>query len=785
MATTQAHVEARWEVCEDRSSLARAAVAAGSMPMPPQPRTSGSGGLLRHEGISAATAGEGQFLDSSQCRQPAYGRTMPSLPAWLSDGVLWMRQHMGSRDAVISIVSDRIQNSPEAWAMCLKVIVFLSLAHLCVQTWFALPSYRSSAAPATLWQTSRRLCLAQVGFTALVATASLHWQVRGLVGVEGIIPFMQHATERIRRYPPSEELLQWEVIRKEPIRWLLRCANVLEARWWARGHHTRGGHAEWWGRDGSDGGLTDAKLTGLCWLGEVASLLVIFLSLFEGLGSRLAGRGAAGLATELCLGAVRCLALLCSTFCYRVLRSCTGVFTGLQWDSLLLEVNLLAVPLAVPLLPNCWVPSLMLPMQVCAFKCMFGSGVVKRRSRCPRWAASTAMDLHYETQPIPNLVSWYMHKLPGWWHAYECWIAFWVQLPFTFLQWGIWYCRVVAVAGYTALMCAIAATGNYGFFNFQVLFITMSVLDDSALPFSFPAAWDPVPDWAAMVLLPGAFACGLLFAAASGLALLQLPRLGGIVNTTPGSLADSALSVAQKSHEALYPIGIGHSYGPFAGMTTFRWELIFELSSDGEQWVQLEFPYKPGCIDTRPQWMPIGHFARLDWRLWFVPLGMGRGRWDLPTWVAGFAGQLLKGSPPVAALTRSRDSIVASPPKFVRVSVWDYHFSSCNPTVHQCSQVSFSRADRDAAYVERSWWEAPAVANRRGDAVGAAERTGPSSPAPGSARLGRTGGESKRQRVGTEEWGRWWYRRLVARCGVYSLREGQLQFWADEGRYRY
>merc|ERR1719446_275999 len=102
-------------------------------------------------------------------------------------------------------------------------------------------------------------------------------------------------------------------------------------------------------------------------------------------------------------------------------------------------------------------------------------------------------------------------------------------------------------------------------------------------------------------------------------------------------------------------------------MTTFRWELIFELSSDALTWTQLEFPYKPGCIDTPPQFMPIGHFARLDWRLWFVPLSMGRGFWDMPDWVEGFILQLLRGSEDVAGLTRQGKTISERPPKYVRV----------------------------------------------------------------------------------------------------------------------
>mmetsp|Transcript_15402 Transcript_15402/g.28487 ORF Transcript_15402/g.28487 Transcript_15402/m.28487 type:complete len:310 (+) Transcript_15402:44-973(+) len=309
-------------------------------------------------------------------------------------------------------------------------------------------------------------------------------------------------------------------------------------------------------------------------------------------------------------------------------------------------------------------------------------------------------------------------------------------------------------------MSAIAITGNYGFFNMEVLGLAMSILDDSMLPISIPVPCIPLPHWAALALLPAVVAFGLWLTAACGLALLQLPRLSGVMSlTTKGSLAERAFSTAQKAHESLYPLGIGHMYGPFAGMTTFRWELIFELSHDAITWTQLEFPYKPGCINTRPRWMPLGHFQRLDWRLWFVPLSMGRGRWDLPDWVEGFITQLLRGSEPVAALTMSRESIVRSPPKFVRVSVWDYHFSSCDPRVHQCPQVSVSKADYDVAYTVSSWWQPPAV----------------QAPVCSCDDIHDNKAYNEKPEH-VIEWGCWWYRRLVARCGVYHLRGGRLHF---------
>mmetsp|Transcript_52865 Transcript_52865/g.113292 ORF Transcript_52865/g.113292 Transcript_52865/m.113292 type:complete len:701 (-) Transcript_52865:37-2139(-) len=664
---------------------------------------------------------------------------------------LW--KHVTDRERVIALVSGWIQSSPEAWCNCFKAILVLVLAHLAAQTWYAVPSSGDAHGSVTEWHTTRRVCLAQIGLTSFAATVSLHMQVCGLVGTEGIIPFSQHAADRIRRHTPNVKLLSWERVRSDPLRWALRCLNVVEARWWAHGCKIdQQCPYDWWHMKGS--GLTDSKLTQLCWIGEAASAIVVLLAIGEG---SFCSAGALGVLVECVLGFLRVAALLAATLTYRILRNCASVFCALQWDSLIIESNLLALPLALPLLPNAWLPALLLPLQLCGFKCMFGAGVVKRRSRCPRWAASTAMDLHYETQPLPHMAAWYTHAWPHWLHAHECWIAFLIQLPLTFFQWGTWHCRLFAFMGYAALMTAITATGNYGFFTFQVLGLTVSVLDDSLIPLTLPPPCSPLPRWIVVALLPAVATLGLWIAAACGYSLLQLPRLSSVLGPIEsGSLAERSLAAAQRAHEALNPLGIGNSYGPFAGMTTFRWELIFELSQDGENWSQVEFPYKPGCVDTWPRWMPIGHFARLDWRLWFVPLGMGRGRWDLPDWVDGFIVQLLQGSEPVAALTQQRDTIVASPPKYVRVSVWDYHLSSCDPAVHRCPQVTLTSEECEGAARRSCGGDAPPPC--KGEAENMKEPPPP-----------------------LTEWGRWWYRRLVRRCGVYFLMEGQMQVIPAEG----
>src|SRR5262249_43925324 len=101
-----------------------------------------------------------------------------------------------------------------------------------------------------------------------------------------------------------------------------------------------------------------------------------------------------------------------------------GLFYGYGWEILLLEAGFLAIFLA-PLwgmhpFPKDVKPSpLWIALLRCrAFRLILGSGLTKLRGD-PCWRELTCLVWHYETQPNPNLFSWYLHQLPGWFHRLE------------------------------------------------------------------------------------------------------------------------------------------------------------------------------------------------------------------------------------------------------------------------------------------------------------------------------------------------------------------------------
>src|SRR2546427_809169 len=91
-------------------------------------------------------------------------------------------------------------------------------------------------------------------------------------------------------------------------------------------------------------------------------------------------------------------------------------FYSFGWESLLLEAGFLAIFLG----PATTTPqfSLILLLRWLLFRVEFGAGMIKMRGdRC--WRDLTCLYYHHETQPMPNPLSWYFHRLPKSLHRME------------------------------------------------------------------------------------------------------------------------------------------------------------------------------------------------------------------------------------------------------------------------------------------------------------------------------------------------------------------------------
>ena len=209
----------------------------------------------------------------------------------------------------------------------------------------------------------------------------------------------------------------------------------------------------------------DAFLTALCDCGALGGWVLV-LAQFEVFGI---------------LQTVQLPLMLGLWWAYYVVKHLTKSFSNLPWDKLLLEYGALALPLGVPFIPSRLVILLLFPILVLAFKLFFSSGVVKLRSKCPKWSDLSAMCYHYETQPLPHWLSWRFHSLPPAAQRLSCFIALTVEGPVCFLVFGTASCRAVAFTAFIGLMGLISVSGNYGFFNYCTMALCFALLDDEQI----------------------------------------------------------------------------------------------------------------------------------------------------------------------------------------------------------------------------------------------------------------------------------------------------------------
>ena len=360
------------------------------------------------------------------------------------------------------------------------------------------------------------------------------------------------------------------------------------------------------------------------------------------------------------LGVVTPYALFASWLLYLSVVNLGFPFTAFQWDTLLVEATFASIFLApmrvIDRLRDTSEPEPLARWLLWAllFRFMFRSGVVKLMSGDPTWADLSALEHHYETQPLPSVLGWYAYQLPAWAQEASAALMFLTELVVPFLifvpsRWA----RRTAAAGFTGLMLLIALTGNYCFFNLLAIGFCLTLLDDDLLrrlrlPFrgaDVEPRPDPLPPLARRI--------------PAGIAL----ALGALVFLT-GFGAGRSLTAW------LDPFRTFNNYGLFAVMTTERPEIVVEGSRDGVVWEPYVFEYKPGPVDRRPLYNQP-HQPRLDWQMWFAALGSHRQS----PWLRRFMQRLLAGEPAVLDLIE-HDPFPDEPPRYVRAVLYDYRFTT-------------------------------------------------------------------------------------------------------------
>jgi predicted DCC family thiol-disulfide oxidoreductase YuxK len=360
---------------------------------------------------------------------------------------------------------------------------------------------------------------------------------------------------------------------------------------------------------------------------------------------------------------------------YLSLVTVGGDFLGFQWDALLLEAGLLAVWLAPWKVWPRWKAPRSPPALIrrlfwwLLFRLMFLSGSVKLLSGDETWRNFTALDYHYQTQPLPTFLAWYAQRFPEVLQKVSLSLMFFIELALPFALVLPRRARHAAGLGFVALQLFIMLTGNYTFFNLLTIALVLLLFDDAF--FRRPAS-APAPAGAgtakgrrrAALLLRGLWFATLVPAAVI-IVMVTVWEMAGTFGHR-----GTRIPWAQELAVRASPFRSINSYGLFAVMTRRRDEIVIEGSADGSAWSEYEFPYKPGDVRRRPRFV-APYQPRLDWQMWFAALGSARQS----GWFGALMTRLLQGTPEVLALLEN-NPFPRKPPLFVRAWLYEYRFTT-------------------------------------------------------------------------------------------------------------
>lgn len=384
-------------------------------------------------------------------------------------------------------------------------------------------------------------------------------------------------------------------------------------------------------------GASDGTLTALAWTGLALSILV-----------------ALGLTNAVVQGVLWAI--------YLSFVHVGQVFYGYGWEMQLCEIGFLSIFLCpvstispfprtaaprVPIWASRWLVA----------RIMLGAGLIKLRGD-PCWRDLTCLAYHYETQPIPNPLSFLFHSLPMGAHKAGVLFNHLVEVVAPFFAFGPRKARHVAGGLFVVFQGILILSGNLSFLNWLTILPALACFDDSLLEKVVPArlrdrllaAADREPPRAARL---ASYAYGLV------VAILSIGPLGNL------------LSSRQAMNTSFEPLKLVNTYGAFGSVGKERFEVILEGTSartldDHTEWRAYELPCKPGDPLRRPCVASPYHY-RLDWQMWFASF---RGTQREP-WLVFLVYKLLRGEPEIKSLL-AKDPFPDEPPTFVRAELYRY-----------------------------------------------------------------------------------------------------------------
>src|SRR5271168_1251686 len=292
--------------------------------------------------------------------------------------------------------------------------------------WLLGPEPITAKRPGHLWP--RWIFLRVLGLIYFSAFYSLLFQIKGLIGTNGILP--------------AADYLQ-----------AVNAALHLQSYWTVP-------TLLWFG-------ASNGALMTLCWVGLFASLLVT-LNLWPRAG------------------------LLICFLCFVSFVSVARDFSGYQSDGMLLEAGLISMFFAPPGfwpgLGRAHAPSRasLFLLRWEWFRIYFESGVAKMASGDLSWRNFSAMDDYYQNGPLPTWIGWYVQHFPHWFQASAVFLTLAIELVLVWMLFLPRRFRIECFCIVTPFEIGITLTANYAFLNYIVLALGFLLLDDRVIEWILP-----------------------------------------------------------------------------------------------------------------------------------------------------------------------------------------------------------------------------------------------------------------------------------------------------------
>ena len=342
------------------------------------------------------------------------------------------------------------------------------------------------------------------------------------------------------------------------------------------------------------------------------------------------------------------------------------IWYGYGWETQLLETGFLSIFLC-PLLdgrsfPKCRPPILVIWLfRWLGFRIMIGAGLIKLRGD-PCWRDLTCLYYHYETQPIPNPISRYLHFAPQWFHKIETAWNHFVELIVPWFSFGPRHARHVAGVLLVSFQIILIISGNLSFLNYVTIIPFLACFDDTLLRHVLPKALVKRAERAAQESEPSRINNSFAIALSILVAYLSITPVLNLV------------SARQLMNSSFDPFDLVNTYGAFGSVGHERPEIVFEGTSDAfitgdTQWKEYEFKAKPGDPNRRPPFI-APYQPRIDWQIWFAAMASPA---DYP-WTLHFVWKLLHNDRGTLSLI-ANNPFSNAPPRYIRARLYRYQFA--------------------------------------------------------------------------------------------------------------